>query len=122
MRKLSLLVVAVLMMFGLVLGLTACVNGDRALVGSWEITDDAVYRRIEFFSNGTVVSQWTSRCYSVNEWWTCMGGSWSIDGNRLSIGLAEPFSGLFTFSVSGNTLTLTSDRFPDEPMTLGRIR
>jgi len=114
MKKKGLCIVMVIGLFlGLSMGLTAC--GRNNLVGTWEFEEQN--ERMEFFSDGTMIFHFFSR----GEWRVDGSGTWSSDGNRLTIRESWDTT-VFTFSISGNTLTLTHDRWPDEPETLIRIR
>lgn len=76
--------------------------GASQLIGGWElVSGDWIYyfadsRYVEFFSDGTVYED------DYGE-----GGRWSADGNRLRV--VGEWSGAedFTFSISGNSLTIT---------------
>jgi hypothetical protein len=127
--------IIIFILLSFVIGLTACSRGD--LVGTWEISHDNEKFRLEFFSDGHI----DYHEYYKGEWYVIGRMEWSSDKNRLSIqGLLTQeieYSALYTFSISGNTLTLTfvlmsfHDRLSDElethepetlePVTLIRV-
>ena len=117
MKRTGIITTAIVLLIGIVIGLTAC--GGSGLEGIWEARDDngTALSRIEFFDNTEFYliyyrgSSWSSR-----EW-----GIWNATGNRLNI-FGAGMSGLYTFSISRNVLTMTEDRWPDQIGTFHRIR
>jgi len=96
--KIKIKCIAVAMLIFISLGLTAC--GRSSLVGTWENSN----RRLEFFSDGSV-----SQSYHISGRWDLSAhGTWVTDGNRLSL-TGVRVGGPFTFSISGDTLTVEDD-------------
>lgn len=85
-------------------------NGCRAnkseeqIIGQWELSEEfdnkgiRIPDYIEFFSDGSVQSEW--------------GGKYSIDGEKLNIYYAAMDSYSYTFKINGDMLTLKSDIGP----------
>lgn len=77
---------------------------EEQIIGKWELSEEfdtkgiRIPAYIEFFSDGTVQSEW--------------GGKYSIDGDKLNIYYAAMDSYSYTFQLEGDVLTLKSDIGP----------
>ena len=85
---------------------------SNSLVGRWAETPGGPVR-LEFFSSGAV------------HVWPGRSGEWASDGNRLSMSgssLDGAWVGTYTFSISGNTLTLTKSIFSSASGTYYKVQ
>lgn len=76
-------------------------KAEEQIIGKWELSDEfstkgiRIPSNIEFFSDGSVQSDW--------------GGKYSIEGEKLNIYYSAMDSYSYTFKINNNTLTLKSD-------------
>lgn len=99
MKKLSKAFLGIALVVILLFNLAACGSKESKIVGRWESTDRTNdYSYIEFFSDGTYVTDWAN-----------YNGTYSIDGDRLRLSGVLVSDRVYTFEISGKTLTLDSD-------------
>ncbi len=105
-KRFTLLVTLVFALTAIMALLGGCkaTTPTNQIIGKWELSEDfsskgiRIPAMIEFFSDGTVQSEW--------------GGKYSIDGNKLNIYYAAMDSYTYTFKIESDTLTLQSDVGP----------
>lgn len=110
MQRIVALTLLIVMMVALTITITAC-GSDRALVNTW-VADSSTNRisgsssgnwSIEFRSDGT------TREVLGGTW--VFSGTWETSGNTLTIHIpSEMATDVYTFDISGSTLTLESNR------------
>lgn len=103
MKKFSCYILTILIIFVSCLILGGC-NADKtekSIIGKWELSDEfspkgiRIPSYIEFFSDGSVQSDW--------------GGKYSIDGEKLNIYYSAMDSYTYTFEIDNSVLSLKSD-------------
>lgn len=90
-------ILVVMILLAMILGL--CSNSSsNDIVGLWKSTgkEDVFYNSIEFFSDGTHITETPGWC-----------GTYTTDENRLRIS-GKLYSEVFTFRLDKNELTLTN--------------
>ena len=88
--------------------LVSCGDDDdedtNSIVGTWKYTEEGYWLKLTFNANQTFT--WYEEETENGETWTASeSGTWSIDGDILSI-YVDGYSDYAKFSVSGNTLLL----------------
>lgn len=99
MKKLTKTILALILATILLVTLAACGSSSSKIVGRWVSTDRTNdYSYIEFFSDGTYVTDWAN-----------YNGTYSIDGDRLRLSGRLVNDRIYTFKISGKTLNLGGD-------------
>jgi len=109
MKKLGLFLLAVVLMVG-VAGCSSDDSNDNPLVGTWttKMGDDTFV--LTFKGDNT----YTSTANGV----ASDAGTWSVDGNVLTVIHADSSKDTFTYSVNGNKLTIN---FSEGPLVYTRV-